>query len=124
MTHFSDAPHPASRPENESDGEISISVRATPGGTAATIRGELDVASVTHVRTALLQVLEECVAGGVVTLDLSQVTFCDSTGLNVLLRARRWALDEHRALIINAASPQMARLLDMTGAAPLFAEKT
>ncbi|MFF3609340.1 STAS domain-containing protein [Streptomyces sp. NPDC002463] len=99
-------------------------MRATPGGTAATISGELDVASATYVRTALLQALEEGVAGGVVTLDLSQVTFCDSTGLNVLLRARRWALDEHRALTINAASPQMARLLDMTGAAPLFAEKT
>ncbi|MFF7441827.1 STAS domain-containing protein [Streptomyces sp. NPDC008122] len=99
-------------------------MRATPGGTAATIRGELDLASATYVRTTLLRALEECVAGGVVTLDLSQVTFCDSTGLNVLLRARRWALDEHRALIINSASPQMARLLDMTGAAPLFAEKT
>ncbi|MFF8375611.1 STAS domain-containing protein [Streptomyces sp. NPDC015661] len=123
MTHFSEAPDPASRPENEGDGEISVSLRAISGGTAATVRGELDITSATYLRTALLRALEECIPGGVVTLDLSQVTFCDSTGLNVLLRARRWALEEHRVLIINAASPQMARLLEMTGAAPLFTEK-
>ncbi|WP_426361737.1 STAS domain-containing protein [Streptomyces sp. E-08] len=98
-------------------------MRSTPGGAAATVSGELDVASATFLRTALLKALEGCVEGGSVTLDLSQVTFCDSTGLNVLLRARRWALGEHRALTIRAASPQMSRLLELTGAAPLFAEE-
>ncbi|MFC9593863.1 STAS domain-containing protein [Streptomyces sp. NPDC056944] len=113
--------HGASRPAAENDGGISISVRPNDDGAAFIVCGELDIESATHLRTALLQAMEACVDGAALTMDLSQVTFCDSTGLNELLRARRRALNEHRLLTITTASPQMTRLLEMTGAAVLFA---
>ncbi|MCZ0978561.1 STAS domain-containing protein [Streptomyces diastatochromogenes] len=89
-------------------------------GAAVVVCGELDIESATQLRTALLRAMEACAEGAALTLDLSRVEFCDSSGLNVLLRARQRALGEHRSLAITAASPQMTRLLEMTGAAPLF----
>ncbi|MFF0425386.1 STAS domain-containing protein [Streptomyces sp. NPDC004520] len=92
-------------------------------GAAVIVRGELDIESATHLRTVLLQAMEACGEGAALTLDLSQVEFCDSSGLNVLLRARQRALSEHRSLVITAASPQMTRLLEITGSAQLFADE-
>ncbi|MFF8835766.1 STAS domain-containing protein [Streptomyces sp. NPDC015130] len=100
---------------------MTISMRPIAGGTFVSVHGELDIESATRLRTALMEALETCEDGGGLTLDLSEVAFCDSTGLNALLRARLRAHSEHRSLTITAASPQVARLLEMTGAARLFA---
>ncbi|KOG36840.1 hypothetical protein ADK34_00090 [Streptomyces viridochromogenes] len=75
-----------------------------------------------ELRTALAEEMAACEAGRGLALDLSEVTFCDSTGLNTLLRARQRALKEHRSLTITAASPQVIRLLEITGADRLFVE--
>ncbi|MFD3663712.1 STAS domain-containing protein [Streptomyces sp. NPDC058659] len=103
---------------------MTVSMRPKAGGAVVSVRGELDIDSATHLRTALMRAMEACEDGGGLTLDLSGVTFCDSTGLNALLRARRRALSEHRSLTITATSPQVTRLLEMTGAAQLFAVKS
>ncbi|MGF1428270.1 STAS domain-containing protein [Kitasatospora sp. LaBMicrA B282] len=48
-------------------------------------------------------------------VDCAGVDFCDSTGLNVLLRARRRALALDRRLELCALGPQVARLFELTG---------
>ncbi|MFE4546509.1 STAS domain-containing protein [Streptomyces sp. NPDC056785] len=54
-------------------------------------------------------------------LDLTGVTFCDSSGLNSLLRLRRRAQDGGGQLALAAPSRQMMRLLTITGAASVIA---
>jgi anti-sigma B factor antagonist len=49
-------------------------------------------------------------------LEMSGVTFCDSSGFNALLRLRRRALDEGGQLVLAAPPEQVQRLLALTGA--------
>ncbi|MFE5941535.1 STAS domain-containing protein [Streptomyces sp. NPDC056480] len=102
------------------DSRVSVSVQDAPGGPVVSITGELDLTSATHLRALLMKTVEACPRGWGITLDLSRVTFCDCTGLHVLLCTRRLALSNRRPLVINAASPRMDRLLEITGTAPLF----
>ncbi|MEX0171229.1 STAS domain-containing protein [Streptomyces sp. LMG1-1-1.1] len=111
-------------PDGADDGGIAVSRRSNGGGAVVSIGGELDMVSAPKLRGALAEALEDCEDGGGLVLDLTGVTFCDSTGLNTLLRARRRALSDHRFVVIRAASPQVTHLLEITGAAHLFADTT
>ncbi|MGW8361248.1 STAS domain-containing protein [Streptomyces wedmorensis] len=122
MTSFPEAPRSVSMSVGADDAGITVSVRSNAGRTVVSVGGELDIAAAMELRTALAEALAACEAGRGLALDLSGVTFCDSTGLNTLLRARQRALKEHRSLTITAASPQVTRLLEITGAAHLFTE--
>ncbi|MFJ2774721.1 STAS domain-containing protein [Streptomyces sp. NPDC087300] len=53
-------------------------------------------------------------------LDLSRVTFIDSTTLKVLLRHRRRAASRGGSLRLVDASPHVRRVLDITGTTSLF----
>ncbi|WP_185893592.1 STAS domain-containing protein [Streptomyces sp. WAC08241] len=48
-------------------------------------------------------------------LDMSGVTFCDSSGLNTLLRLNRHTRADHTALTLVAVPAQLRRLLRITG---------
>ncbi|WP_079008207.1 STAS domain-containing protein [Streptomyces sp. XY431] len=51
---------------------------------------------------------------------MEQVSFCDCRGLNALLSVRLLAEDTGRSLVLTSASPQVRRLLDLTGTTDLF----
>ncbi|MBD0694624.1 hypothetical protein BG452_02940 [Streptomyces sp. CBMA123] len=53
-------------------------------------------------------------------VDLAGVEFLTSTGLNVLLTARRRALAEGIPLVLIAPPPQTLRVLDLTDTTALF----
>ncbi|MET8291920.1 STAS domain-containing protein [Streptomyces sp. NPDC005132] len=53
-------------------------------------------------------------------LDLSGVTFCDSSGLNTLLRLRRHDQKVSSHLVLVAPPRQMMRLLTVTGAGSIL----
>ncbi|MFF2384476.1 STAS domain-containing protein [Streptomyces sp. NPDC058108] len=71
--------------------------------------------------SVLEQAVNEVLTDRTVILDLTGVTFCDSSGLNSLLRLRRRAQDGGGQLALAAPSRQMMRLLSITGAATVFA---
>ncbi|MFE5796525.1 STAS domain-containing protein [Streptomyces sp. NPDC056503] len=85
-------------------------------GEGGTVRlgGEIDMDGAEYLETVLARILSGREAGAPLTLDMSAVTFCDSTGLNTLLRIRLAA--EHRGsrLSITAASAQVTRLFELT----------
>jgi anti-sigma B factor antagonist len=91
-----------------------FSVIVSTNGDRATVslRGELDLSGVDRAR----QAIEEAEAGqkSLLVLDLSELDFIDSTGLEVLLRAARRAHDEGRRLIVARPSRYVRRLLEMT----------
>ena len=55
-----------------------------------------------------------------VVVDMSGVEFCDSTGLNVLLRFRIAAESAGRALVLTGMRSAVARLFAITGADTVF----
>jgi anti-sigma B factor antagonist len=91
-----------------------FSVTVTSDGDRATVslRGELDLAGVDRAREAIEQA--ESTPGGLLVLDLSELDFIDSTGLEVLLRAARRAHDTGRRLIVQRPSRYVRRLLELT----------
>ncbi|WP_033825600.1 STAS domain-containing protein [Kitasatospora sp. MBT63] len=97
---------------------LRIDIAATRGHTTAlTAAGELDLMTA----PALYRRVQESFGGrGAVLLELSGLTFCDSSGLNSLIRLRRRAQETDGRLVLVAPSPQMARLLTVTGVGEIF----
>jgi anti-sigma B factor antagonist len=90
-----------------------FSATVTAGSERSTVvfAGELDLAGVERARQALEHAEE---GPGMVVLDLSGLTFIDSTGLEVVLRAARRAQDTGRRLVVARPSPYVKRLFELT----------
>ncbi|WP_329390097.1 STAS domain-containing protein [Streptomyces sp. NBC_01351] len=82
--------------------------------------GEIDLDTASPLRIALTEALTHASPARPVVVDCSRLIFCDSTGLNALLTARHTA--QAAGIVIRLAAPQnqLTRLLEMTGALPLF----
>ncbi|MFJ4095190.1 STAS domain-containing protein [Kitasatospora sp. NPDC089913] len=80
--------------------------------------GDLDIETLPPAE----QALDEALRTGprILVVDLGQVGFCDSSGLNLLLKARMSATAAGAELRLAAASPTVLRLLELTGADTVF----
>jgi len=83
------------------------------------VRGDLDMRSGKLVQQALEKCFDDD-AVEILSLNLAEVTFIDSMGLRVLLRARRIAQWSNRVLVLASPSPSVTRLLEVTGMNALF----
>ncbi len=83
------------------------------------LHGELDMATARALRAALLKAMS--VDGTPVALDLSGLSFIDSTGIAVLLAAGRQALDEERSFSLHHPGRMVGKALQLTGADRLIA---
>jgi anti-sigma B factor antagonist len=83
------------------------------------VAGELDLLAAPHLRTALLEASRH--DGATIELDLSAVSFIDSTGISVILQAWQRANAEGGRLVLGAASPVVARVIEATGLTDLLA---
>ncbi|MFE4633594.1 STAS domain-containing protein [Streptomyces sp. NPDC056773] len=79
----------------------------------ARVRGEIDMDDADGLRKNLTTALVSSRDG--LDVDLSAVTFCDSSGLHVLLDLNRLALEAGKSLVLTALSRPVARLLRLTG---------
>jgi anti-anti-sigma factor len=91
-----------------------FTVTVSKDGDRATValRGELDMSGKDRLSLAIEQAEEPPI--GLLVLDLSELDFIDSTGLEVVLRAARRAHDNGRRLIVARPSSYVRRLLEMT----------
>jgi anti-sigma B factor antagonist len=85
-------------------------VEVSPG--EFTVSGEVDAHSSEAFATALLAAGEQSAA---VKVDLSGVTFMDSSGLRVLVEAQQRAEAGGPTLVLRSPSRQIVRLLDLAG---------
>ncbi|MFC9330080.1 STAS domain-containing protein [Kitasatospora sp. NPDC057015] len=111
---------PANSAATAAPGGPGAEVRRTDAGAlVCSLAGELDLDGVLAVGPTL----EEAVRAGapLMVVDLSRVGFCDSSGLNLLLRTRTDADSAGTALRLAAAPDQLLRLLEITGADRVFA---
>ncbi|MEU4115685.1 STAS domain-containing protein [Kitasatospora sp. NPDC028055] len=74
--------------------------------------GEIDLDSAPDLRRELSRALAD---HRQVVLDLSQVTFMDCSGLNVLMEARNQADRNGACLALRGITRPVARLLELTG---------
>jgi anti-anti-sigma factor len=99
-----------------------IEVVRIDGSTAhVTVSGELNLAT----GDVVLRKLSSLVDRGYVRLvvDASAVSFCDSTGLGALLRARARATAVAGSLTLSAVSPQLRRVLQIAGIQKLLSAR-
>ncbi len=82
-----------------------------------TLAGELDVSR----RPEVVAALGQASGGRGVLLDLSDVTYADSTVIAELLRFRNEANVRGRRVALLSGSPQLARLLEYAGLSKAFA---
>jgi anti-anti-sigma factor len=79
------------------------------------VRGELDLASGPELETKLDHISGP--ATQVLVIDLRELEFMDSTGLSILVRAHQRLSEEGCEMGLVRGSPQVQRLLDLTGVA-------
>ncbi|MEU3458718.1 STAS domain-containing protein [Streptomyces sp. NPDC006733] len=97
---------------------LHVDVRQHGTYAVVTPAGELDH----HTAELLSEPLEACVAAGCTKLvvDCSELDFCDSTGLNVLLGARLKAEAAGGKVHLAGMLPVVARVFEITGAEAVF----
>ena len=98
--------------------EIEINVERHGDATVVEARGEVDVATAPALRAAVDGALDDGPAE--VVVDLRGVTFIDSTGLGVLIGARRRCLDDGGDLRVVVTEPRILKVFEITGLADLF----
>jgi anti-anti-sigma factor len=96
---------------------LLISVENISSGRTLIVRGEVDLATAAQLREAVLRHLP---AARSLRLDLSGVTFMDSSGLHVLIASQRRAAQLGNQLVIYRVSPAVERLLQVSGTSALF----
>ena len=97
---------------------LIIDVGRNPGGTRVAVSGEVDIETVGDLRTALA----EAIATGdeAIDVDLTGVSFIDSTGLSALMEAKKTAAGRATVSLVAASHP-VSRLLEITGLATQLA---
>lgn len=97
---------------------LQVDVEEAGGAALVVARGEVDAATA----TTLAERLEEAAAAhpGAISVDLSAVTFIDSSGLRVITVARSQAEAEGRLLVVTEASEAVRRIFAMTGLTALL----
>jgi stage II sporulation protein AA (anti-sigma F factor antagonist) len=98
--------------------QLTVAVRRQAGTGVVAVAGELD-----HDTAPTLERSTDSLAVAGVTrivVDCSALSFCDSTGLNVLLKARLRTTDAGGRFQLVAPSAQLRRLLELTGANGVF----
>jgi len=79
-----------------------------------TVGGEVDIGTVDPLHDTLLALVHDPRVRGV-EVDLSEVTFVDSTGVATLMAAYRAAEARRVALVLTRCRPQALRVLEITG---------
>jgi anti-sigma B factor antagonist len=75
---------------------------------------EVDANNAHDVRDRLVALIERDGAR-IVVADLSETTFCDSAGISALATARRKAVAHGAVFALVCSSPQVLRILELTG---------
>jgi anti-anti-sigma factor len=110
---------PARRHDAVSAQASIIRTRLESNVTVIAVSGELDLASADQLDRAIRDA--EQIATGWIVIDLEDLSFLDSTGLGVLLQARRRATENgDRLRFVRSRHEQVTRLLTITDTKEMF----
>jgi anti-sigma B factor antagonist len=87
------------------------------GDSVLRVSGELDIRTCDDLEQAGRELADR---GGIVVFDLSELTFCDSTGLATLVRLQKRANAAGGEVVLRAPVPRIFNLLALTGLDAFF----
>ena len=102
--------------------QFAYSVDSTPTETRIRPRGEIDMAVADRFGEAIITAL--MVGSPRVVVDLTEVTFLDSSGIRALLVAHRVAAERDRSLTVENPVSIVRRVLTIGGILDLLTDKT
>jgi anti-anti-sigma factor len=105
-------------PRTEPDLTVALESRA-PGQSLLRVSGELDYGSAPRLREALESVSLH--PGGILIIDLSGLTYCDSTGISVLVAAQQRAKAAGTSLALAGVNPEIVRIFRVISLHQVFA---
>jgi anti-anti-sigma factor len=97
---------------------FDVETVASDGVAELRLAGELDIGTAGRFRQVLRQVYEAGVA--TVVVDLSALTFIDSTGLHELVVAQKRQRASGGEIVLQAPTAQTRRVLEIVGLNQLF----
>jgi anti-sigma B factor antagonist len=94
-----------------------FSVRLGTDGdvTCVAVTGEIDIATADHLRASVSLALSASHHVGELVIDLGAVTFCDSSGLQALVNARRACSEREIAMILLEPSRRVRDVIKIAG---------
>jgi anti-anti-sigma factor len=107
--------HPSTADRTAGHERLTTELTPQPRGTVVRVVGELDYDTAPELLRTLDRAFTDGV-GGPVVIDCAGIAFCDSSGLNALLRARRSAAERGCPMTLAAPSRATLRVLQLTGA--------
>ncbi|MFF7974364.1 anti-sigma factor antagonist [Streptomyces sp. NPDC007905] len=97
---------------------LTLHARTIPAGAVIELAGELDHHTANEVREALPGLGLR--AGQQLVLDLGGLTFCDSSGITVLIAARNHALAADASIALAAVPHRVSRIFRLVGLEQVF----
>jgi anti-anti-sigma factor len=99
--------------------ELTLTASTTPtGAVVLTLLGELDFHTATELRDALAALALE--ARQHLVLDLGALTFCDSSGISMLIGARNHATAAGASIALAAVPARVLRIFTVVGLDQVF----
>ncbi|MET9557247.1 STAS domain-containing protein [Streptomyces sp. NPDC006645] len=97
---------------------LTLTTRETPAGPVIRVRGDLDNESAAQFHTAVDAAPVR--PGHVLTIDLADLTFCDSSGITALIAARNRAHALGADITLTAVPAPTARTMRVLGLDQIF----
>ena len=92
--------------------DFAVHARQVGANTVIAVSGELDI----HTAPDLTEVLQVAIATGQpVIVDLTDVTFMDSSGLSVFVSALKRVRESLTSLVLVVSEPRVMRVFSITG---------
>jgi len=96
------------RDESDEAQEFCAEVLDVDGESVVVVRGEVDMSVVDRLRSCVAHVTK---LGRPLVLDVADVTFMDSSGVNLLMQIH----EEHGEVVLRRPPPSVLRVLELAG---------
>ena len=100
------------------NGDLELVVSSLDRQHEVRLLGELDMSTAPQLRDELARLAST--GAGVVTLDLSDLAFIDSTGLSVLITSLKRLRSQGGDLALRSPTPGTRKVLEITGLTEVF----
>jgi anti-sigma B factor antagonist len=100
--------------------ELNVSSRSQGDHAIVIASGEIDLYTAPRLHSELAAVIASAAPVPRVTVDMSGVEFCDSTGMNVLLSCLRQVQERGGEFALAAPRPAVRKILQVTGLDSVF----
>ncbi len=99
-------------------GELHVVVSSADSRHEVRLLGELDMSTASQLREELARLTAD--GATLVTVDLSDLAFIDSTGLSVLITALKRLRQQGGDLALRSPTPGTRKVLEITGLTEVF----